>query len=165
MKKLLLIAIAAVLILPSIAIARKSTRSGRSTGKMNVQVREVIVRSKPNYLSTKVGKVYYGDQVNVVGKEGNWCNIDSPGGWIPKNVVTKLKVKVNPDEKYSKGTTMRHDEVALAGKGFNPQVEAEFKKKNRNLATGFARVDQIERYSATENELKNFRRVGKLEVR
>lgn len=163
-RKIFLIMMVLVLI-PSVVLAGKYGKGRGKTGTMNVLVREVIVRQAPNYLGPQAGKIYYGDQVNVTATEGNWVMIDHPSGWIPKNTVTKLKVKINPDQKYSKGTTAKHDEVALAGKGFNPQVEAQYKKNNRELARGYARLDQIERFGATDNQIKTFRRAGKLQMR
>lgn len=155
-KIILLIAIAALI--PSLAMAGKTKKN---TGAMNVQVRDVIVRKAPNYTATSAGRLSYGDQVNVSGEEGNWYRIDSPSGWLPKSALTKGKVKVNPDQKFS-GTAAKHDEVALAGKGFNPQIEAAYKKSNKDLAAAFAVVDRIETFGATDGELKSFRMTGKL---
>lgn len=135
-----------------------------NAGTMNIQVREVIVRATPNYLGAQAGTLNYGNSVKVVGDEGNWYKIDKPAGFIPKSAVTKHKVAANPDEKFA-GKGQKHDEVALAGKGFNPQVEAQYKKDNASIAAAYASVDQVENFSATEAELKEFQAAGKLTPR
>lgn len=134
---------------------------GKGNGAMTVQVRSAIVRATPNYLGAAVGTLTYGQQVNIVGEEGNWYKIDVPSGYIPKNDVTSHKVAVNPDQKFS-GSGARHDEVALAGKGFNPQVEQQFKRDNPNLAIAFSQVDKIETINVTDAQLKAFQSSGKL---
>lgn len=157
MLRKILVLVFILALLPATTWARK----GGGTGKMNVQVREVIVRTSPDYMGGKAGALNYGDQVNVIGTDGNWHQIDSPPGWVPKSALSKHKVKVNPDQKYSAGSA-RHDEVALAGKGFNPQVEAQYKKDNPNLKAAFVDVDRMEKFGATEAELSQFRKAGKL---
>lgn len=159
MRKLItcIVTIAAVFYVLSLQAGSKKD----STGQMNVQVREVIVRATPNYLGASAGAVGYGNKVKVAGEQGNWLKIENPAGWIPKSAVTKHKVAANPDEKFA-GRGTSHDEVALAGKGFNPQVEAKYKKDNAALAAAYARVDEVEKITATESELKQFQMAGKL---
>lgn len=129
--------------------------------KMSVEVREAIVRTTPNYLGGAAGKVSYGDEVVVISEEGNWVKITVPSGYLPKSSVTKHKVPKDPGQKYSSGS-VKHDEVALAGKGFNPQVEAEYKRNNAGMAAAFVSVDKVERYGASEGELRAFQSAGKL---
>ena len=161
MKNRFFVIIIILLLIPAAVWAGKGRKRG-PTGSMNVQMRKVIVRAAPSYLSGNVGTLTYGTKVNVVGKEGNWCQIDSPSGWLPKNTLTKMNVKVNPDQSFAKGGASR-DEVALAGQGFNPQVEAKYRKDNPQLASAFASVNRVETFGATEAELKNFRRTGQLQ--
>ena len=52
------------------------------------------------------------------------------------------------------------DEVALASKGFNEQVEKEFKSKNKNV--DFAWVDRMLKISVSPSELREFLQKGKL---
>lgn len=135
-----------------------------STGTMRVQVREAAVKSTPNYLGASAGLVTYGNEVNVIGEQGNWYQIEKPAGYLPKSALTKHKVAVNPDQKFA-GKSAKNDEVALAGKGFNPQVEAQYKRDNASIAAAYAVVDQIEKFLATEAELKQFQAAGKLTPR
>ncbi len=128
---------------------------------MNVQVREVDVKSSPNYMSGSVGKLGYGAKVETGDEDGSWVKISSPSGWIPKTAVTKHSVDVNADAKFS-GQGASRDEVALAGKGFNPQVEAQYKRDNPNLAAAYSKVDWVESQTVPLPQLNAFAAAGKL---
>ncbi len=133
-------------------------------GGMSVQVRELQVKSTPNYLGATTAKLVYGQAVEIVSEEGNWYKIASPSGYIPKTAVTKGKLVQDPDQKFAAGS-VKHDEVALAGKGFNPQVEAQYKRDNAGMAAAFAQVDKIEKLGASDAELRAFQSAGKLKPR
>ncbi|MFH1652893.1 MAG: SH3 domain-containing protein [Pseudomonadota bacterium] len=134
---------------------------GGSGGEMNVELRQVVVKSSPNYLGSSVGTLNYGTKVNVIGEQQNWYQISSPAGWVPKSALTKHKVKVSADQKVA-ATSASHDEVALAGKGFNPQVEAQYKKDNASLKAAYAEVDKIEKFGVSHGTLVQFQKSGKL---
>jgi len=128
---------------------------------MNVQVREVDVKGSPNYLSSSVGKLNYGAKVETGDEQDNWVRISQPSGWIPKSSVTKHKVDVNAEAKFS-GRSASHDETALAGKGFNPQVEAEYKRQNPGLVAAYSKVDWLESQTIPLPALNAFAAAGKL---
>lgn len=135
------------------------------TGQMSVEVREVFVKTTPNYVAPSAGKLSYGSSAEVTGDQGNWFRIASPiAGWVPKSALTSHKVTVNPDQKHG-ATARSHDEVALAGKGFSPQVEDEYKRNHAELARAFAIVDRVETFGATDAELRQFQAQGKLQHR
>ena len=115
----------------------------------------------PNYLSSTVGTLGYGAEVQVVGEEGNWYRIASPSGYIPQNTVGRSAASVDSSQRYAaKGVT--HDETALAGKGFNPQVEGQYKQSSQSLAAAYRQVDSVERIKVSNATLKNFIAQGKL---
>lgn len=154
-----------LLALPAHAVKGKGGGGGGGkSGTMSVQMRTTTVRSTPMALGPAVGTISYGQEVTVVGEQGNWYQIDRPAGWVPKTDLTKHKVAVNPDQKFS-GSGAKRDEVALAGKGFNPQVEAAYRRDNPALASAYAAVDRIEGFDASEAALKAFAASGKLKAR
>ena len=161
-------AIAAFALAVSPALAAKGrgtgSKGGNESGTMNVQVRSSTVRATPNYMGSSAGSVVYGQQVKIVGEQGNWYRIEKPSGWLPKADVTKSKVAVDPERKFA-STGGRNDEVALAGKGFNPQVEQKYKNENPDLKKAFADVDRVEATSVPDSQLKSFMRSGKLTPR
>lgn len=128
---------------------------------MNVQLREVDVKSSPNYLSASVGKLNYGAKVDTSEEQDNWVRISQPSGWVPKTSVTKHSVDMNADAKFS-GRGASHDETALAGKGFNPDVEAEYKRQNPGLVAAYSKVDWLESQKIPLPTLNAFAAAGKL---
>ena len=52
------------------------------------------------------------------------------------------------------------EEIALAGKGFNQQVEQEYKKQNRNV--DFSWVDKMEQIVIPQQEMQTFLQQGGL---
>ena len=135
--------------------------SAMAAKKLSVQVREVQVKSSPNYLSATVGTLSYGASVDVVNEEGSWLQISQPKGYIPKNATGTAKANVDASKNYAaKGVS--HDETALAGKGFNPQVESQYKKNNASLAAAYAQVDKVEAMTVPLPELNQFILAGQL---
>ncbi len=130
-------------------------------GTMSVQVREVDVKSSPNYMSSSVGKLGFGSKVETSSEEGGWVRISQPAGWIPKTSITKRSVDMNTDQKFS-GRGASHDETALAGKGFNPQVEAEYKRENPSMVLAYSKVDWLESQTVPLPALQAFASSGKL---
>jgi hypothetical protein len=53
-------------------------------------------------------------------------------------------------------------EVAMAGKGFNQEVEDSFKNQNRNL--NYADVDEVEAITIQESILRRFLEEGRLRL-
>jgi flagellar basal body P-ring protein FlgI len=158
MKKMFFI-VALLALLPNAAHAGK----GGDTGTMNVQVREAAVKSTPNYLGANAGTVTYGTQVNVTEEQGNWYRIEKPAGWIPKSAVTSHNVKVDSGQAVA-GKNASHDEVALAGKGFD-KIETQYKTEHPELSSSFQSVDRIDNIKVSEAELIRFQKSGKLTPR
>ena len=103
---------------------------------LNVQVREGELRATPTFLGKIVARVAYGERVAVVGSRGAWKKVSVGGGklqgWMHTSALTTRRLALKAGQ-----TTVRtgatQDELALAGKGFNEQVEAAFRKENKNL--------------------------------
>lgn len=165
MKKILFMA-AILALVPAVALAvskGKGSGGGSKSGTMNVQVREVVVRATPNYLGSAAGTVQYGMQVSVLGEEGNWYQIDKPAGWVPKSALLKRKVEVDPDQELA-SEEAKHDEVALAGKGFK-KIESEYQGEHPELANAFQSLERIDTIKVPETALRQFQKTGKLEPR
>ncbi len=155
MRTISIVKIAAVAAVIGVSIAAWAAKP------LTVQVREVQVKSAPNYLSGTVGTLGFGSVVEVAGEEGNWYRISRPQGFIPKNATGTAKANVDSSQQYAaKGVS--NDETALAGKGFNPQVEQQYKRDNAQLAAAFAQVDRVERMDVPLPTLQQFIAAGKL---
>lgn len=155
MKPMAILKIVATIAVIAFSIAAWAAKS------LSVQVREVQVKSSPNYLSGTVGTLNYGQPIEIVSDEGNWYQIAQPKGYIPKTATGTAKANVDASKKFAaKGVS--NDETALAGKGFNPQVESQFKKDNAALAAAFSQVDRVERMNIPTPTLNQFIASGKL---
>jgi hypothetical protein len=103
---------------------------------MSVQVKESEIRATPSFLGKIIAKVIYGDRVTVMGKSGLWKNVSlkggTPKGWMHESALTTKRIILKSGQAdVQTGTTQ--NELSLAGKGFNDQVEASFMEQNKNL--------------------------------
>ncbi len=130
---------------------------------MSVQVKKGEVRLTPSFLGKIVARLSYGDRVDVLGEKGSWTRIGLPGssasGWIHSSVLTRKKIVLKAGAQNVQ-TAASSDELALAGKGFNQQVESEFKAKNPNL--DFTWIDRMEKFVVSEKQIKRFIEEGGL---
>jgi hypothetical protein len=125
--------------------------------EMSVQVREGQLRAAPSFLSPVRELIPYTERVRVLTEQGDWMQVQrttSPSqGWMHQSALTRKKLAITAGERQAtQGVTT--DEQALAGKGFNPQVESEF--RNRNPQANFAAVDTMEKRETTPAQLQRF---------
>ncbi len=131
--------------------------------QMSVQVRSAFVKSSPSFTASTVGQMNYGTPVDVMVEKDNWAQISQPSGWVHMSALTTHNTgNVSTDYKGGKASS---DEVALAGKGFNPKVEAEFKRSNSDLAAAYVKVDRVETFTVPEATLAQFAKSGNLSAR
>lgn len=119
----------------------------------------------PNFGSTPLGSVPSGTEVAVLSRSGDWVQVTYQGktGWLHKIAFpqTKAPGKLMPGLLTSAPVReTKSDEVALAGKGFTPEVEAGYRQKNPSL--NYAQVDQVERFQVNPTELAAFIKEGGL---
>ncbi|MDO9695242.1 MAG: SH3 domain-containing protein [Candidatus Latescibacteria bacterium] len=130
--------------------------------QMSVQVRTGQLRATPSYLGKVAAAVAYGDRLTVVGKQGAWYSVkDARGrtGWIHESALTTKRVVLKSgDADVAAGAG--GDEIALAGKGFNEQVENEFKA--RETGADYAWVDRMEAMVVTPEQAVAFLAAGEV---
>jgi uncharacterized protein YgiM (DUF1202 family) len=152
MKRITLTALALAL-LAGTAIAKPVT--------MSLQVRKGDLRSSPSFLGKIVGPAVYGDRFTVEETRGAWSRVTAEEGaltgWLHSSALTKKKVKLKAGEQDA-DVAASSGELALAGKGFNSEVEAQFKEQN--ASADFAAVDIIEAIRVTTREIEKFLRAG-----
>jgi hypothetical protein len=139
--------------------------SGDALGQqmMSVQVKSGEVRSAPSFLGAIAAKVSYGDRLFVREEKDGWFRVSVPGrnteGWIHASALTSKIVVLRAGASDVKQAATS-DELALAGKGFNKQVEKEFRSKNPRL--DFTVIDKMETISIGQSEIQNFLKAGEL---
>ena len=128
--------------------------------QMSVQVKNGQLRDKPAFLGKLLGPVAYGDRVTVVQKQGEWVDVTSPSGasgWIHQSALTPKRVVLNAGAQDVRAAASG-EELALASKGFNSDVEADFKSKNRNI--DFTWIDRMEKIKVSAQDAQSFLHEG-----
>jgi hypothetical protein len=124
----------------------------RKGGTMYVAMKTVELKSDTGFFASARGTLKYGASVTVLQIDGRWAEVRSVGsssvsGWT---TVANLSAKRIVSNGASGATT---SEVALAGKGFNQQIENAYKAKGR---LNYADVDRTETQRVTKQDLRNF---------
>jgi hypothetical protein len=121
---------------------------------VQVTTRENAVRSECRFFAPVKLKVALGDQLTVKGRQGDWYLVSTKGvnGCIHKSAVESSSFSAAGRGAAAGGTSA--DEVSLAGKGFNSQVEAGYRTSNKNL--NYAAVDEITKFRISEKSLELF---------
>lgn len=129
---------------------------------MSLQVQSSPLRATPSPLGRVVATIQYGDRVEVVAKQTGWLQVKSPAGqvgWVNESALTRTKIVLKAGAE-DVSRTASGEELALAGKGFNSQVEADFKAKNQNI--DFTWIDRMETYVVNDQEVVGFLKEGGL---
>lgn len=128
---------------------------------MSVQVKEAQVRSAPSFLGKIVTTVAYTKQVEMLKEKGDWMQVALPEsdteGWMHSSALTKKKILLNPNAKDIKQAASS-DEVALAGKGFNEEVEKKFKEGNSEV--NYDAVDKMGKIIISQQQMEQFLSTG-----
>lgn len=135
---------------------------------MSVSVKETPLRTTPTFLGKIVTVLQYTDRVEVLEERSGWARVRLSGaqsahsmqGWVHMSALSKKNIVLqagdsNVQQSASSG------EIALAGKGFNEQVEAEYKQQN-NL--DYTMVDRMEQFTVSVEEILLFVEEGALSL-
>ena len=129
-------------------------------GTLYVAVRTVTLKSSTGFFASNSGTLNYGDRVTVLQVSGRYVEVRSASnssltGWTASaNLTTRQVVSGNTST-----TTAR--EVALAGKGFNQDVENSYRSQG-NL--NYADVDRVEAITVSEADIRQFLEEGRLSM-
>ena len=129
----------------------------------SVQVKSAKLRSRPSFLGSVVNTLDYGSEVTVLAKRGPWTKVkgsDSAAGWLHKSALSEDRIVLAASSD-AVNTGASSDEVALAGKGFTEEVEAEYKKEHGEL--DYTWVDRMEKIVVQPQEAERFLAEGKIE--
>lgn len=131
---------------------------------LSVAVKAGTLRTTPQIFAPIAATLTYADRVDVLERRGAWARVRAGSrgvGWIHASALSskKLALKAGQGTVRSAAT---EDELTLAGKGFNAQVEKEFRQRNRTL--DFAAIDRMEGLTVAPVEIQRFLREGHLET-
>ena len=133
----------------------------------SVIVRETMIRDKPSFTGKILGKLLYTDRVQILEMPAgsSWMKVRLVAakleGWIHVSALAKDDKPVVKAGTESVAMAASGSEVALAGKGFNPEVEAEYRK---NASLNYKAVDLMEELVILPAALASFIAQGGLTV-
>ena len=145
----------------SLVVLLVLTGSVAFAASMSVQVQKSKVRATPSQLGRTVATVEYGDTVQVGIAQKGWYSVttaDGKKGWLHESVLSKKPIAMRAGVTDT-AVGVSSDEVALAGKGFNEQVEAKLKADG---TLDFTWVDRMAEYNVSQEQILTFRRQGHL---
>jgi len=154
MKKLI-IAFCLTLCITGFAAAQLSTG-----GTLYVAVKTVTLKSSTGFFASNRGTLNYGDRVTVLQINGRFAEVRSVtsasvSGWTASaNLSARQIVSGNT-------ATVSARETAMAGKGFNQEVEDSYKRQG-NL--NYAAVDRVEAITINEDAFRRFLEEGRLSM-
>jgi len=119
-----------------------------------VSVQNAALKDSNGFFAKDVGKLALGDAVSLVSDDGKWSQIRAGNltGWVSSSSLSTRRVVP------SSSSNITANEVALAGKGFSPATETEYKKSGLD----FSLVDAMERTTVPASDLLNFVNEGRL---
>jgi uncharacterized protein YgiM (DUF1202 family) len=134
-------------------------------GVMKVTQANQSLLGEPNFSGTPIAPVPAGTDVNVVTISGDWYKVEYQGntGWMHRTAFAQAQATKPglPGMLFGGGVQQtKSDEVALAGKGFTPEVEASYRQKNPSA--NYAQVDQVESFQVDPAKLQAFIKEGGL---
>ena len=119
-----------------------------------VAVKSAVLKSSTGIFAGNVGSLSLGDTVTLVSESGKWSQVRAGNltGWIQSNELSTRRVIT------TNTTGVSASEVALAGKGFSQENEAEL----RRGGTNYAMVDAMEQITVPLDNLLRFIDEGRL---
>jgi Bacterial SH3 domain len=128
---------------------------------VKVITQEAMIRTDKRFFSPALVRAPFGAALQELGREGDWFRVNYQGkeGWIHKSAVQEQKFQLS-SLAGGQAEEASRDEVALAGKGFNPEVEKAFRDKNPKMR--YDLVNQVQAYRVEEQKLQAFIQAGHL---
>ena len=130
---------------------------------MSVHVKSAQLRANPSFLGKIITTVAYSQQVAILEEQDAWVKATLPEasatGWMHTTALTKKKILLNPN---ASDVTLAasSDEIALAGKGFNAEVEKEFRTGNSQV--DYAPINKMETIVISQQQMEAFLQQGGL---
>jgi hypothetical protein len=144
------------------ALAAGGTVLGQSGKVVTVQVLSAKLTKTPSFLAPTTAKVVRGDQLTTVSTQKDWLEVTTKSGqsgWINRTNVIEKAVALSTKPGGGSGS-VSEDEVALAGRGFSPEVEAKYRQGHPEL--DFSHIDKIEKIDVDGDAVARFAAEGKI---
>lgn len=110
---------------------------------MSVQVQNGRLLDRPNFFGKALATLSYGESLQTMSKQGAWVRVSRANGqqgWVHDSALTSKRIVLKGGSQARVAASQ--EEMALAGKGFNKQVEARYRSQGR---LDYATVDRMEK--------------------
>ena len=127
-----------------------------------VKVQTTNLRKEPVFYADTIVVLKAGEAVEKVAEQNGWYKVKTAKGiqgWVHSSAVSSKSFDLLALGQTTK-TGASAEEVALASKGFNKQVEDAYKAKHKDA--DFAGVDRMLRLKVSPEQLRRFLERGKL---
>ena len=129
----------------------------KSGGTAWISVKSVDLKASTWFFAGTNGTLAIGDQVTVLRISGDWAEVRSAAntslsGWTALNSLSSRQIVAS-------GRGASDTEVALAAKGFNQEVEDNYRTQG---SYNYDAVDKIEAITVSQDELLAFINDGRL---
>ncbi|HUH01631.1 MAG TPA: SH3-like domain-containing protein [Kofleriaceae bacterium] len=127
---------------------------------VTVRVMSAKLMGAPKFIGKTVTEVSRGAHLAFQDKKSSWYQVQTDSGqvgWIHSSAVVDKKVQLSSDPGGG-GNSASQDEIELAGRGFTPEVEKEYRSKHREL--DFSHVDKIEALTLDTEVVASFAAEG-----
>jgi len=137
-----------------------SAQAGK-TISMSVQLKIAEIRATPSFTGKVLAKLEYGTRVDTFETKDGWVRVKVPAtgvqGWMSQSALTVKKIVMTGGGQTASG--VNSSEVALAGKGFSKEVEAQYRADSK---IDYTWVDKVETFTNPVEEVATFLEVGGL---
>jgi uncharacterized protein YgiM (DUF1202 family) len=126
-----------------------------------VTARSLPLKSGTGFFARTLGTLVYGDAVTVLQINGKWAQVEFRGrttisGWTAQTNLTAKRIVA------AAGTgSASSREVAMAGKGFNEEVENAYRETSQ---ADYNAVDAVETNRVSDDDLLSFISEGRLSM-
>jgi hypothetical protein len=118
-----------------------------------VAVQSAALKDSTWFFARELGKLALGTELTLIREDGKWSEVRAGNlsGWVASSSLSARRV-------IASGTAVTASEIALAGKGFSPDVEMEYRKNGLDYST----VDAMEQAAIPVDDLLRFITEGHL---
>jgi hypothetical protein len=127
------------------------SQSGGNTRYVAVQT--AVLKDATGFFAKEAGKLPLGTAVTLLRDDGKWAEVRSENliGWVLSASLSARRVTVS-------NSSVTASEVSLAGKGFSPDTEIEYKKNGLD----YSMVDTMEKIVVPTDDMLRFINEGRL---
>jgi hypothetical protein len=143
-----------------LVLAALAATAYAASTRLTVTVEEAKIRRTKMFYAPAVATAHHGDTLEAGEHADGWYAVtfDGSAGFIHESAVSTKAGKAKAG-KWTGSSEATAEEVTLAGKGFNEDVEKAYRKANKDLDFGL--VDKMEKRQVSDKDMLSFMTAGK----